>query len=87
MPNWHPQLTLAEQLATMHAADAIELLNELELSESIGIIAEMPHDHAVLILDQPELHDAAGIIKGSAGRDRTATPRRNVGRPCHRHLS
>jgi magnesium transporter len=59
-----PVLTLAEQLATMHAADAIELLNELELSESIEILADMPHEHAVLILDQPELHDAAGIIRG-----------------------
>jgi magnesium transporter len=57
-------LTLAEQLATMHAADAIELLNELELSESIDILADMPHEHTVLILDQPELHDAADIIKG-----------------------
>ena len=30
----------------------------------IEILADMPHEHAVLILDQPELHDAAGIIKG-----------------------
>jgi magnesium transporter len=58
-----PAHTLAEQLASMHAADAIELLNELELTDSIGILAEMPHEHAVLILDQPELHSAAAIIK------------------------
>jgi magnesium transporter len=58
-----PALTLAEQLATMQAADAVELLNELDLDDSIGIIAEMPRDHAVLILDQPELHQAAAIIE------------------------
>jgi len=58
-----PAVTLAEQLATMQAADAVELLNELELDDSIGIIAEMPRDHAVLILDQPELHQAAAIIE------------------------
>ncbi|HMF66612.1 MAG TPA: magnesium transporter [Phyllobacterium sp.] len=59
-----PALTIAEQLAIMHAADAIELLNELELPESIEILTEMPHEPAVLILDQPELHEAANIIKG-----------------------
>jgi magnesium transporter len=58
-----PALTLAEQLATMQAADAVELLNELDLDDSIGIIAEMSRDHAVLILDQPELHRAAAIIE------------------------
>ncbi|TXR50349.1 magnesium transporter [Phyllobacterium endophyticum] len=58
-----PAPTIAQQLATMHAADAIELLNELELLESIEILSEMPHEHAVLILDQPELQEAANIIK------------------------
>ncbi len=58
-----PVLTLPEQLATMQAADAVELLNELELADSIDIIAGMPRDHAVLILDQPELHSAAAIIE------------------------
>ncbi|MBZ9656564.1 magnesium transporter [Phyllobacterium lublinensis] len=58
-----PALTLPEQLATMQAADAVELLSELELADSIDIIAGMSRDHAVLILDQPELHSAAAIIK------------------------
>ena len=60
--NVAPANTLAAQLATMQAADAIELLNELDVVDSIGIIAEMPRDHAVLILDQPELHSAGAII-------------------------
>ncbi|MRG54836.1 magnesium transporter [Phyllobacterium sp. SYP-B3895] len=58
-----PAATIAEQLATMQAADAVELLNELELNDIVGIIAEMPRDHAVLILDQPELHSAGAIIE------------------------
>lgn len=53
---------VAEQLASMQAADAVELLNELDVEDAVGILAEMPRDHAVLILDQPELHSSAEII-------------------------
>lgn len=63
--NWdavNADLNMTQRLAAMHAADAIELLNELELADIIDIFAEMPLEHAVLILDQPELHAAASII-------------------------
>ncbi|MDQ0997345.1 magnesium transporter [Phyllobacterium ifriqiyense] len=56
-------LNITQRLASMHAADAIELLNELELTDIIDIFNEMPLEHAVLILDQPELHSAPAIIK------------------------
>lgn len=55
-------LNITQRLAAMHAADAIELLNDLELADIIDIFVEMPLEHAVLILDQPELHAAASII-------------------------
>lgn len=56
-------LNITQRLAAMHAADAIELLNELELSDIIDIFVELPLEHAVLIFDQPELNEAASIIE------------------------
>ncbi|MCX8293188.1 magnesium transporter [Phyllobacterium sp. 0TCS1.6A] len=55
---------LAARLAAMHAADAIELFEELELDDIINIFTALPLDQAVQILDQPEMRQAPAVLVG-----------------------
>ncbi len=43
-------------------AERVERLNALEISEAAAILATLPQQKAVRILDRPELHNAAAIL-------------------------
>lgn len=58
-----PAAAIAQHLASMTPADAIEVLNDLDIDDAIGAIAHLPQEYAVNLLDQPELRRTAEIIE------------------------
>lgn len=55
-------------LAQEHVADIVELFNEQSIGEQARILAALPEDKAVEILDQPGLDDPAGLIEALPAR-------------------
>jgi magnesium transporter len=58
-----PAAAIAHHLAAMNPADAIEVLNDLDIDDAIGAIAQMPQEPAVNLLDRPELRRTDEIFE------------------------
>ncbi|RCS22463.1 magnesium transporter [Phyllobacterium salinisoli] len=58
-----PAAVIAHRLAGMHPADAIEILNDLDIDDAIAAIAHLPHEQAVNLLDRPELRRTDEIFE------------------------
>ncbi|GAB1580108.1 magnesium transporter [Phyllobacterium phragmitis] len=58
-----PAVAIAQHLAAMRPADAIEVLNDLDIDDAIAAIAHLPHEQAVRLFDQPELRRAGEILE------------------------
>ncbi|PRD40960.1 magnesium transporter [Phyllobacterium phragmitis] len=58
-----PAAAMAHRLAGMRPADAIEILNDLDIDVAIAAIAHLPHEQAVRLLDQPELRRTGEILE------------------------
>jgi len=58
-----PAAAIAQRLAGMHPADAIEILNDLDIDDAIAAIAHLPHEQAVRLFDQPELRRTDEILE------------------------
>ena len=69
-------VTLAQTLAQEHVADIVETLNDQDDATIAHVLAELPFERAVEVLDQPELTAAAGggalAPAGRAGARRPA---------------
>lgn len=57
-----PADVIVQKIETMRTADAVEVINELDLDNAVQVISLLARDHAVRLLDQPELNEAAEII-------------------------
>lgn len=51
------------QLGREHVADIVEFLNGKSAKEATDVIAHMPPQWAVEVLDQPQFHDASAVIE------------------------
>ena len=55
-------VALAEAYRTGHVADVVEALNQLEAPEATAVIAALPRERAVEILDHPDLWHVMEIV-------------------------
>lgn len=53
---------LASQLHTLRYADAVEIINSLDLSEAVAVFVHLPLEYAIELFDKPELQRAGQLI-------------------------
>ncbi|MEP9353271.1 magnesium transporter [Xanthobacter sp. KR7-65] len=61
-PN-HTDANLAARLGQEHVADIVEFLNGKSATEATAIVAHLPIEWAIEVLDQPQFHDACEVIE------------------------
>lgn len=54
---------LAERLSSLHVADSIDVINELEIEQRIEIFGFLPLDYTIELFDKPELEHPAEILQ------------------------
>jgi len=54
---------LAGKLSSLRFADAIDIVNRLDIEQAVQIFVQLPLDYAVELFDKPELQNAAHIIE------------------------
>jgi len=58
---------LAEKLRHLRFADAIDIVNRLDIEQAVQVFVLLPLDYAVELFDKPELQNAAHIIEDLPG--------------------
>ncbi|MCL4765552.1 MAG: magnesium transporter [Hyphomicrobiaceae bacterium] len=61
-PDTNP-IALPAQIAQRHVSDAVEILNALSPEAATDALADLPHERAVDVFDNPDLVAAANIIQ------------------------
>lgn len=54
---------LIVELSTLHFADSIDIINELDIHERVTLFERLPLDYTVELFDRQELHERAEILQ------------------------
>ncbi|MHC5307694.1 magnesium transporter [Bartonella sp. LJL80] len=54
---------LAERLSSLHFADAIDMINDLDIVERVNVFTFLPIDYAIELFDKPELEHPGEILE------------------------
>ncbi|MET3589681.1 magnesium transporter [Bartonella silvatica] len=54
---------IAEELKSHHFADAIDIINDLDIAERVAVLNLLPLDYTIELFDKPELEEPAAILE------------------------
>ncbi|EJF90413.1 magnesium transporter [Bartonella tamiae] len=54
---------IAERLSKLHYADAIDIINHMDISECVNVFKYLPVDYAIELFDKPELEHPEKILE------------------------